>query len=242
MPQTAHIRIGTSGWYYKHWRDAFYPADLSMRRMLSFYVQRFDTVEINNSFYRLPDKTTFEAWREATPKDFCFAVKANRYLTHIKRLNDPEAGLNNFMPRVERLQEKLGPILFQLPPHWHCNTDRLAAFLAALPGGYRYSFELRNPSWHTPAVYDLLRQHKAAFCIFELVRFQSPMIITADFTYVRLHGPKGAYQGNYRPATLDTWAQRIRKWRDELKEVYLYFDNDQASFAAQNALELKQLL
>jgi uncharacterized protein YecE (DUF72 family) len=145
-------------------------------------------------------------------------------------------------PRVEELGEKLGPILFQLPPHWKCNLERLAGFLAALPKGQSYSLELRDPSWHIPNVYYLLGRHNVAFCIYELSGFQSPLQVTADFVYVRLHGPKGAYQGNYSAASLETWGRRLREWRSELKGAYVYFDNDQAGFATRNAMELKTML
>ncbi|MBV9470584.1 MAG: DUF72 domain-containing protein [Abitibacteriaceae bacterium] len=238
---TAEIRIGTSGWHYGHWLGPFYPADLPTAQMLTHYLRYFDTVEINNSFYRLPELTTFENWREATPENFCFAVKASRYLTHMKKLKDPERGLENLMPRVAGLGEKLGPILFQLPPHWHVNVERLQAFLAALPLTHRYSFELRDTTWHTPEVYEVLRQHNVAFCIYDLAGFQSALEITADFAYIRLHGPGGAYQGSYSEEALQEWARLIRQWSETLKAIYVYFDNDQAAYAVYNALRLKEL-
>lgn len=237
----AEIRIGTSGWHYGHWLGPFYPADLPTAQMLPYYLRYFDTVEINNSFYRLPELTTFENWREATPANFCFAVKASRYLTHMKKLKDPQSGLENLMPRVEGLGEKLGPILFQLPPHWHVNVERLQAFLTALPPTYRYSFELRDATWHRPEVYEVLRQHNAAFCIYDLAGFQSALEITADFAYIRLHGPGGAYQGSYSEEALQEWARLIKQWSATLKAIYVYFDNDQAAYAVYNALRLKEL-
>ena len=239
---TGNIRIGTSGWHYPHWRGPFYPADLPAGQMLEFYVRHFSSVEVNNSFYRLPTSAALQSWRNTTPNDFCFAVKASRFLTHMKKLKDPETGLAKFLARVEQLGERLGPVLFQLPPRWKCNLERLACFLAALPEGRSYSFELRDPSWHVPNVYCLLGHHNAAFCIYELSGFQSPLQITADFVYVRLHGPGGAYQGSYSTASLEAWARRLREWGSGLKGVYVYFDNDQAGFAARNALELKSLL
>jgi uncharacterized protein YecE (DUF72 family) len=239
---TGNIRIGTSGWHYPHWRGPFYPADLPAGQMLEFYVRHFSSVEVNNSFYRLPTSAALQSWRNTTPNDFCFAVKASRFLTHMKKLKDPETGLAKFLARVEQLGERLGPVLFQLPPRWRCNLERLACFLAALPEGRSYSFELRDPSWHVPNVYCLLGHHNVAFCIYELSGFQSPLQITADFVYVRLHGPEGAYQGSYSTASLEAWARRLREWGSGLKGVYVYFDNDQAGFAARNALELKRLL
>src|SRR5438270_13006235 len=171
----AKVHIGTSGWHYKHWCGPFYAEKLPASKMLQCYVQYFDTVEINNSFYRLPEKSTFESWRESTPKNFIFAVKASRFLTHNKKLKDPENALNNFLPRAEALGEKLGPILFQLPPRWRINLERLAEFLDALPKYHRYTFEFREPSWLVPQVYELLRRHNAAFCIYELAGFHSPI-------------------------------------------------------------------
>jgi uncharacterized protein YecE (DUF72 family) len=238
----SNVSIGTSGWHYKHWRGLFYDAHATGPEMLPFYLRHFDTVEINNSFYRLPEEETFQAWREATPENFLFAVKASRFITHNKKLSDPQSALEKFIPRAEILGRKLGPILFQLPPRWHVNAQRLESFLKTLPNRHRYAFELRDPTWHTEAVYKLLQRHNAAFCIYELAGFQSPLEITADFTYVRLHGPAGKYQGSYSAGALRSWAQRIGTWRGELKHVYVYFDNDQEAFAARNALDLKRLL
>lgn len=239
---TGDVRIGTSGWHYRHWRGPFYPADLSPARMLSYYVRHFDTVEINTSFYHLPPPQCFTTWRDSTPPGFCFAVKASRYLTHRKKLHDAQDALDNLLPRVELLGEKMGPVLFQFPPHWRCNPERLEAFLALLPGGHRYAFEFRDPSWHVAPVYELLRQHNAVFCIFELAGMHSPLELTADFAYVRLHGPGDAYQGSYDRDALSAWAERIEPWRADLRAVYVYFDNAQAGYAAHNALELKRLL
>lgn len=236
------VRIGTSGWHYDHWRGPFYPPDLPPSQMLAFYAQRFDSVELNNSFYHLPSEQAFEGWRDGTPPGFCFAVKANRYLTHMKKLKDPAAGLARFLPRAEVLGEKLGPILFQLPPHWRVNVERLTAFLAALPARHRYSFELRDPSWHVPPVYAALRRHNAAFCIYDLEGFQSPIEVTADFVYVRLHGPVHAYGGCYAPEALRAWGRRVRRWVAAGLRVFVYFDNDDAAYAVRNALALARLV
>jgi uncharacterized protein YecE (DUF72 family) len=211
--------------------------------MLGSYTQQFDTVEINNSFYRLPPVAALENWRDSTPPDFCFAVKGSRYLTHMKKLKDPKAGIGKFFSRIHRLGNKLGPILFQLPPGWKCNAERLESFLAALPKEHRYAFEFRDTSWHNGSIYELLRRSNAAFCIYELAGFQSAAEITADFTYVRLHGPLSkAYQGSYDHRCLADWARRLARWRNSLRDVYLYFDNDQKGFAALNALELKKMV
>lgn len=236
------VRIGTSGWHYKHWLGRFYPEKLPVSKMLDHYRREFDTVEINSSFYRLPPESALREWREATPARFLFAVKGSRFLTHMKKLKDPEDGVAKFMERVEALGEKLGPILFQLPPWWRVNAERLEAFLRALPRGRRYAFELRNETWSNAEVYGILRRHNAALCIYDLAGVQSPEEITADFTYVRLHGPGGPYQGSYSDEALRAWAARIRTWRRRLRAVYVSFDNDQDAFAAANASALKHML
>jgi len=236
------IHIGTSGWHYKHWCGPYYEEKLPASKMLACYYKDFYTVEINNSFYKLPNESTFAKWREDTPQNFCFAVKGSRFITHMKKLKEPEHALQNLIPRAEALKEKLGPILFQLPPHWPVNLERLETFLQALPKNHLYTFEFREPSWHTEDVYALLRAHNAAFCIFELDRFQSPEVITADWTYIRLHGPGGKYQGSYSTRQLNEWAVKIRRWSSELRAVYVYFDNDQAGYAVRNALDLKRLV
>ncbi len=236
------IHIGTSGWHYKHWCGPFYPEKLASAKMLPFYLQHFDTVEINNSFYRLPDRSTFECWRRATPSNFVFAVKASRFITHNKKLKEPENALENFLPRAEALGAKLGPILFQLPPKWKVNPGRLEALLAILPRRHLYTFEFRELSWNTAEVLDTLRKYNAAYCIYELAGYRAPLEITADFAYVRLHGPGGKYQGSYSRENLAGWAQRLAAWKRTLRGVYVYFDNDQAGYAAQNALTLKRLV
>lgn len=238
----AAVHIGTSGWHYKHWCGPYYEEKLPASKMLACYVKDFDTVEINNSFYRLPTEETFAKWREETPRGFCFAVKGSRFITHMKKLKDPENALENLIPRAEALKEKLGPILFQLPPHWQINLERLETFLTALPRKHLYAFEFREPSWHRDETYSLLRRFNAAFCMFELDRFQSPEVITADWTYVRLHGPGGRYQGSYSTNQLNVWAEKMRRWSRSLRAIYCYFDNDQVGYAVQNALELKRLV
>jgi uncharacterized protein YecE (DUF72 family) len=210
--------------------------------MLAWYQEHFDTVELNNTFYRLPSETALEQWRSSTPANFRFAVKGSRFLTHMKKLKDPVPGLEKFFSRVDLLQEKLGPILFQLPPNFEVNIPRLEGFLDALPPRHRYAFEFRNPTWNSPEVLRLLCQRNAAYCSFDLAGYQSPIEITADFTYVRLHGPGGKYQGSYDDDALKSWARRIKKWRQELKAIYVYFDNDDSGYAALNALRLRELV
>lgn len=239
----AVVYIGTSGWHYKHWVGPFYPHKTPPAKMLRFYLEHFDTVEINNSFYRLPSETAIESWCRETPPGFCFAVKSSRYITHNRKLNDPVITLEKLMHVIEKFGRRLGTILFQLPPAWKLNLHRLETFLAGLPAHHRFAFEFRNPTWNVPEVYEALHRHSAAYCIYELAGFQSPIQITADFTYIRLHGPgSNKYQGDYSQSTLQTWADRIQAWRRELKHIFVYFDNDQAGFAAKNALELKSMI
>jgi uncharacterized protein YecE (DUF72 family) len=236
------VRVGTSGWHYAHWRGNFYPADLPANRWLAYYAEQFQTVEINNSFYQLPGEETFRQWHAQTPPGFVFAVKASRFITHMKKLSDPQASTAKFFERVALLGEKLGPILFQLPPRWRPNLERLETFLAALPSkvGHRYAFEFRDPAWLTPAVYEVLARHNAALCIYHFNGRSSPKELTADFTYLRLHGPGGPYQGKYSPDELAEWARECLAWRG--RDIFCYFDNDMAGYAPQNARELIEAL
>ena len=236
------IHIGTSGWHYKHWKGPFYPADIAEADQFNYYSRYFSTVEINNSFYMLPSTETFSGWRKAAPSHFLFAVKASRFITHMKKLNLDAQGVKKFFSHADKLNEKLGPILFQLPPKWNVNTERLENFLAVLPRGHQYAFEFRNQTWYNDDVYAILEKHNAAFCIYELEHQLSPLQVTADFVYVRLHGPGKKYQGTYTNAVLNTWASRCTKWRDEKKQVFVYFDNDQEGYAVRNALTLYQLV
>ena len=234
------IYIGTSGWSYKHWRGTFYPQEIKVKNHFSYYLQHFNTVEINNSFYRLPSEETFLNWKKIVPDDFTYVIKANRFITHIKKLHDPAVTLAPFMGHVKLLGKKLGPVLFQLPPFMKSNTVLLEAFLEELPKKFRYVFEFRNPDWYKPEIYDLLKKHNCAFCIYELAGHISPSQITADFVYLRLHGPGNKYQGSYSDETLQSWADECLKW-SETKDVFVYFDNDQNGYAAFNALKLREL-
>jgi NAD(P)-dependent dehydrogenase (short-subunit alcohol dehydrogenase family)/uncharacterized protein YecE (DUF72 family) len=236
------IRIGTSGFHYRHWVGSFYPQGTPAWKMLDYYLRFFNTVEVNNSFYRLPRPGMLSSWREATPPNFLFAVKGSRFVTHNKKLKDPENALENLLPRAEELKEKLGPILFQLPPKWRCNTERLEQFLEALPKSHQYAFEFREASWHCSEVLSVLRRHNAAYCIYELAGFATENEVTADWSYIRLHGPGGKYQGSYSDRTLRSWAALIRSWEEKLDAVYVYFDNDQAGYAAENAIRLKRFI
>ncbi len=239
----ADIHIGTSGYHYKHWLGRYYPAGTKPGAMLAHYARDFDTVELNNTFYQLPNESTFDAWRDNTPDDFLYAVKGSRFITHMIKLKDARRGLDNFLPRAERLGSKLGPILWQLPPGWKVNVERLEEFLSILPPRHRYTFELRNETWMTGAVLDVLRKYNAAFCIYELAGYRTPLEITADWTYIRLHGPTSfKYQGSYSDAQLSEWADRIRGWSRRMKAVYVYFDNDDSAYAVDNAMTLRKMM
>jgi len=237
------VRIGCSGWQYKHWRGDFYPAELPQSRWFAHYALAFDTVEINNSFYRLPSAETFDAWRESSPRNFCYAVKASRFITHMKKLKDPTSSSEKFFLVAERLGQKLGPILFQLPPRWKVNVERLSEFLGSLPREHKYTVEFRDESWFVAPVLELLRKFNVAFCIHDFAEMKVPNEITADFAYVRFHGPTAAkYAGSYSERQLRAWADRIEDWRSRVSAAYVYFNNDPGGEAVKNALTLKRLL
>ncbi|MBN2105178.1 DUF72 domain-containing protein [bacterium] len=236
------LYIGTSGWNYSHWKDVFYPEILPQKKWLEFYAETFQSVEINNSFYVLPSEKSVRTWHNKSPKSFLFSVKASRYITHMKKLKDPEEPVRHFLDRMKVLDEKLGPVLFQLPPKWKCNPERLASFLDQLPEGFRYTFEFREASWWNDQVSDLLKKKNAAFCIYELAGLQSPKWVMADFVYIRLHGPGSAYEGLYDNRTLAGWAGAISTWMRQGKTVFCYFDNDEAGYAVQNAQTLNDML
>ncbi len=242
MKDKGRIHIGTSGWHYQHWKGPFYPEDMSAEEFLSFYSKQFRTVEINNSFYHLPDKKTFKDWAKVVPGDFTFAVKASRYITHMKKLNEPKEALDRFLDHAHGLENRLGPVLFQLPPHWRVNPDRLRNFLALLPEGIQSVFEFRDRSWFVDEIYRALKDKEAAFCIYYMKGHASPREVTADFVYVRFHGPDGEYGGKYTKKALHEWADAISGWSDQGKEIYCYFNNDQYGYATENARELKELL
>jgi uncharacterized protein YecE (DUF72 family) len=236
------IHIGTSGWHYKHWKGIFYPPGIKEAEQFKYYSGHFSTVEINNSFYKLPAPETFVEWKKAAPAGFVFAVKASRFITHMKKLNLDATGVHKFFSHAENLRKKLGPILFQLPPRWNLNAERLNTFISILPRGHRYAFEFRNQSWYCGEVYAILEKYNCAFCIYQLEHHLSPLQVTADFVYIRLHGPGNKYQGSYSASMLKKWADRFNRWRDEKKEVFVYFDNDQAAYAAKNAATLIKLV
>jgi uncharacterized protein YecE (DUF72 family) len=241
VSRDGRIYIGTSGWHYQHWVGPFYPRGTRPEAFLAHYARSFSTAEVNNTFYRLPGPETLATWHDRTPRGFTFACKASRYITHMKKLRDPEMSCRRFLEAVEVLADKLGPILFQLPPRWRVDLGRLEAFLAALPRR-RFAFEFRDQSWFAPEVYRLLSQYDAAFCIYELAGRRAPVEVTSGFVYLRLHGPGGAYQGRYDDRALTTWAARVLMWRKAGRDVYCYFDNDERGYAAQNARRLIELI
>ena len=239
----ARIYIGTSGWHYKHWRESFYPKALPTSDWLDLYAKSFDTVELNNSFYHLPPLTAFDTWRDTTPERFLFAVKGSSFITHMKKLKDPEVSTPKFFAGANRLEKKLGPVLFQLPPRWKVNPNRLEEFLSTIERGHQYAFEFRDDSWYTREVYEVLKRHNAALCIHDLGGMQSPVEITSSFTYIRFHGPTEAkYSGSYSDTQIRNWAERLIAWRPKLKSIYAYFNNDVGGHAPKNAMKLKLLV
>lgn len=235
------VRIGTSGWHYKHWLNQFYPKDLPAASMFNWYARHFDTVEINNTFYRLPNEEAVMHWRDSAPPEFVFSVKASRFVTHMKRLLDPAISTQKFFDRAELLGPKLGPILFQLPPRWKLNLQRLEEFLVTLPGGHHYVFEFRDASWAEGRVYDLLRRFNAAVCFHDWQGVRWPGELTASFAYLRFHGPTGVYCGSYPTKVLKDWSREIESW-DAIKQVWIYFNNDIGGHAITNAMALRKLL
>lgn len=235
------IRIGTSGWVYRHWQGLFYPANLSARHWLRHYAQYFDTVEINNTFYRLPRPETFAAWAAQTPEGFLFSVKANQFLTHRKKLQDCETALAEFLARVHLLGEKLGPVLFQLPPHWGRNLFRLESFLKNLPRGFLYVLEFRHQSWLDESVFRLLERCGVVHCIHDMRPLRVPLRLTAGAVYLRFHGDPN-HAGDYPEQDLDLWAERIGRWLLNGLDVYAYFNNDVGGFALKNANSLRRAL
>jgi len=234
--------IGTSGWVYPHWRGILYPWDMPTKHWLKHYVTHFDTVEINNTFYHLPSEQAFKKWKADTPEGFCYAVKASRYITHMKKLKGVEQALPRFIKRARLLGERLGPILFQLPPYWKCNVDRLRDFLAMLPEDLQYAFEFRNTSWLNDTVFTTLAERRVALCIISLPDFPCLLRSTASFVYIRLHGSQATYGSCYSERELQWWAEQILSFLSGGKDVYAYFNNDAHGYAVQNALRLKELV
>ena len=240
----ARARVGCSGWNYKAWRGAFYPPELAPRRWLEYYATRFDTVEINNTFYRLPERSTFTGWRSRMPRDFLAAVKASGFLTHMKRLRDPEEPLERLFSRASALGHRLGPVLYQLPGNFHADLVRLEAFLRALPRmssgrRIRHVMEFRHPSWYVPETFALLEHHGVALCLHDKKGSAILEPFVGPFVYVRFHGTSGHYAGSYSDRRLEAWARRLAEQLKNGRPVFAYFNNDPDAVATSNAITLR---
>jgi uncharacterized protein YecE (DUF72 family) len=235
-------RIGCSGWQYRHWRGDFYPGDVPMTRWFEYYASIFDTVEINNSFYRLPERATFAGWARRAPADFIFAVKASRYLTHMKKLKDPAQPVRRLFSRLKGLGPSLGPVLYQLPPGWTVNVDRFRVFLETLPRDVRHVVEFRDPSWYHPEIDALLERHGIAKCLHDMPGSATRMDRPGPFVYVRFHGASGRYQGGYPHDRLRRWADWLKEQRAGGRDVYAYFNNDEGGHAPRDARTLASLV
>lgn len=235
---TSKYFIGTSGWHYEHWRGLYYPEGLARPKWLQFYGKQFNTVELNNSFYHLPTEKAFVTWRESAPENFVFAVKVSRFITHLKKLRNIGSAVDNFLSRACLLQDKLGPLLYQLPPNMKRNDVVLENFLSSLPQEYRHVFEFRHESWIDDAVFEILRRYKIGLCVFDMPGFTCPPVATSDFAYIRFHGSGGMYASCYSDEELSRWAKKIARLGKEVEAVYIYFNNDAQAFAVKNALTL----
>jgi uncharacterized protein YecE (DUF72 family) len=235
----SRCRIGTSGFHYGHWRGIFYPDNLPSKNWFAHYVREFDTVELNNTFYRLPPPESFDNWRLQAPPDFDFAVKFSRYGSHLMRLKNAEDSIRRFSERAQHLREHLGPILVQLPPKWNVNPARLNEFLDAAPQDQRWAVEFRDARWLNAEIFAILRNHRAALCIHDKI-VDHPREITADWIYMRFHG--GRDDGNYSEAELAAYSREIKGYLKTGFAVYAYFNNDWHGYALENAATLKALL
>ena len=236
------IHIGTSGFYYEHWRGVFYPQDLAKRRFFEYYMKQFDTVELNSTFYHLPRLKTTEHWAQISPEDFLFALKAYRGITHYRKLKDVREELIRYLHLIKPLKPKLASILFQLPPSLSVDAALLKDFLEMLPRSYRHTIEFRHESWMREEIFNLLKSYNVAMCINDFEKHTTPFEMTADFGYIRFHGPTGRYGGSYDEAALAGWAEKIAEASKELKEMFVYFNNDVAGYAVQNAMQLRRML
>lgn len=241
-PEDMPVRIGTSGWAYRHWLGRLYPRRLPSGRQLAHFARRFPAVEVNSTYYRLPSEEVFQAWREAVPPGFRFAVKAPGVITHEKRLGDVEAETEEFLARCAVLGDRLGPMLFQFPPGFHADVPRLRAFLDLLPDGGAYAVELRHRSWYERDVRDLLARRNVAWVVHDFGARGSPLWATTDWTYLRLHGPSGRYRGAYDAVPLLAWAQQVLAWLREGRRAWVFFNNDERGHAVRNAATLREAL
>ena len=239
---SGEIRVGTSGWHYEHWRGRFYPEGLPKTKWFEHYAQHFDTVEVNNTFYRLPRTTTVEHWRAKAPKGFVYVVKANRYITHIKKLRHSAEEVGRFFEVMGLLEEALGPVLYQLPPSLRKDLKLLDDFIALLPRRPRAVFEFRHPSWYEQDTFDLLNKRGMVLCVHDMSGRGSPRIVTGGMVYVRFHGTSGRYAGNYTDAMLQDWADWLNDRRQDVSAIHAYFNNDIDGHALHNARALRDMM
>jgi len=211
---------------------------LTKTKWLEFYASHFTTVELNNSFYRLPSEAAFATWHDFSPANFTFAVKVSRFITHIKRLKNTGEAVDKFVTRTKILDEKLGPLLYQLPPNMHRNDEVLESFLSILPRGMKHVFEFRHQSWLEEKVFEILHRYNIGLCVFDMPSVSCPLVATADFAYIRFHGSSGLYFSCYSDNELADWAKRLAKLATNLKAVYIYFNNDAEAFAVRNAITI----
>jgi len=240
------VFIGTSGYIYPHWEGIFYPENWPKSKKLEYYCQHFDTVELNNTFYRLPGEKAFESWYKRTPKNFIFAVKVSRFITHVKKLVDCKEPWRIFLKRALNLKEKLGPLLFQLPPFLGADPKKLEEFgkmiLKESPKGLRFAFEFRNESWCDEKIYQILKEFNFAWVVVDSPSWPKVYQVTADFVYVRMHGSKILFGSKYTKKELEDLAQRIKKWKKQNLDVYVYFNNDAYGYAVEDAKELLKMV
>jgi uncharacterized protein YecE (DUF72 family) len=236
----AAIRIGCSGWSYPHWRGQFFPENLPQAEWFARYAQVFDTVELNNTFYRLPEPTTVSQWHEQAPRDFIYAVKVSRYLTHMKKLKEPRQPLRQFVDRMRGLGSHLGPLLYQLPPNWHYDGDRLRDFLAQLPQDLVHVFEFRHQSWVNDEALALLEQHAASLCVHDMSGIDVPRVSVGRIAYVRFHGTGPRYSGGYPEPTLRSWGRWLIEQSAGGRPSFAYFNNDAGAHAVADAQTLRR--
>lgn len=237
------VYMGTSGYYYNDWKGIFYPEDIPKKDWLPYYARHFRTVEINNTFYKTPNKSTFEKWAERTPHDFKFTLKGSRYVTHLKKLNDPREGLNNFYSAIEPLAHKTDCVLWQLPPNLHYDKEKLENFARACGGEYANVIEFRHKSWFNEECYDVLREYKLTFCMLSTADDLPEIPLQIGHTaYLRFHGKdkKQKYRYYYSKAELQEWAEKIRELNPH--RIFIYFNNDYDGNAIKNARELEGML
>jgi uncharacterized protein YecE (DUF72 family) len=238
----AEYKVGTSGWAYAHWQGPFYPEHLGQDQWLEFYQDHFPTVEVNNTFYQLPEAETLKSWRGRAKAGFVYTLKANRYITHMKKLKDAQESVPKFLERARKLGSHLGPILWQLPPNWHADPGRFENFAKVLSDDLTHVFEFRDSDWFQDPIREILEDHNLSFCIYNMPNRPCPEWVTSDTVYLRFHGLTGEYRGEYGRESLEPWAERMRAWLDEGLSLYAYFNNDEHAYATDDARRLIEIL